>query len=279
MAGWTPSAASRDARRDEPVHDTGSRPVESGRALLVRGHERVGEAVKTRTWALGLFLALSVMAAACGGDDAADTATEAAGGAISEGTEAVGGAVSEGSEAASGAASEGSEAAAGSEGAATATGPGCAAIPAEGEGSLSGMADDPTATAASNNPVLSTLVSAVMAADLVDTLNDTSMMYTVFAPSNDAFAKIPPADLEAVLADTDLLSQILTLHVHGGEALSGEELASMTSLSTVNGAEITLAAEGETLMVNGQASVICQDIQTANSRVHIIDTVMMPAAG
>ena len=80
------------------------------------------------------------------------------------------------------------------------------------------MADDPAATAASNNPALSTLVTAVTAAGLVDTLNSDGP-FTIFAPANEAFAKIPPADLEAVLADKDLLTSILTLHVVAGEQL------------------------------------------------------------
>ena len=71
-------------------------------------------------------------------------------------------------------------------------GPGCSSVPKSGAGSFSGMATAPVATAASANPVLSTLVAAVKAAGLVDTLNSASNI-TVFAPDNAAFAKIPPA--------------------------------------------------------------------------------------
>ena len=74
-------------------------------------------------------------------------------------------------------------------------GPGCAAVPTSGAGSFEGMADDPAATAASNNPALSTLVSAVTAAGLGDTLNGAGP-FTIFAPTNDAFAKIPAATLQ-----------------------------------------------------------------------------------
>ena len=70
-------------------------------------------------------------------------------------------------------------------------GPFCSSIPPEGEGSFVGMADDPVASAASNNPYLTTLTSAVQAAGLVDTLNGEGP-FTVFAPNNEAFAKIPP---------------------------------------------------------------------------------------
>jgi uncharacterized surface protein with fasciclin (FAS1) repeats len=159
---------------------------------------------------------------------------------------------------------------------AMASGPLCSAIPTDGEGSLAGMTDDPAATAASNNPVLSTLVSAVTAAGLVDTLNSDGP-FTIFAPANPAFEAIPAADLDAVLADTDLLTSILTLHVVAGERLSSEDLAGLESVKTVNGADISLetAADGS-LMVNGQATVGCADIQTANATVHVIDAVLMP---
>ena len=156
------------------------------------------------------------------------------------------------------------------------SGPLCDAVPTDGQGSFAGMTDDPAATAASNNPVLSTLVTAVDAAGLVDTLNGDGP-FTIFAPTNDAFAAIPPADLDAVLADTDLLTSILTLHVIAGEELSSTELAEMGSATTVNGEDITFetAADGS-LMVNGQATVGCADVHTANATVHIIDAVLMP---
>ena len=81
----------------------------------------------------------------------------------------------------------------------------CAAVPKDGKGSFNGMATDPVATAASNNPVLSTLVTAVKAAGLVDTLNSAPAI-TVFAPTNDAFAKIPADTLNKVLSDKATLT-------------------------------------------------------------------------
>ena len=102
-------------------------------------------------------------------------------------------------------------------------GPFCASIPPEGEGSFVGMADDPVATAASNNPYLTTLTSAVQAAGLVDTLNGEGP-FTVFAPNNEAFAAIPPADLDDILADTEWLTEILLYHVVIGESLSAADL-------------------------------------------------------
>ena len=91
-------------------------------------------------------------------------------------------------------------------------GPGCASVPADGKGSFAGLAKEPVATAASNNPLLSTLVAAVKKAGLVDTLNN-SKNITVFAPSNSAFDKIPKADLDKVLADKTTLTHLLTHHV------------------------------------------------------------------
>ena len=152
-------------------------------------------------------------------------------------------------------------------------GPACAAVPADGEGSFGGMADDPAATAASNNPVLSTLVSAVMQAGLVDTLNGDGP-FTIFAPTNDAFAALPPADLEAVLADKDLLTQILTYHVIAGQSLTAADLGAAGEEATVEGDALTFGADGTT--VNG-ANVVCSDVTTANATVHIIDTVLMPS--
>jgi uncharacterized surface protein with fasciclin (FAS1) repeats len=156
------------------------------------------------------------------------------------------------------------------------SGPLCSAVPADGEGSFAGMTDDTAATAASNNPVLSTLVAAVQEAGLVDTLNSDGP-FTIFAPANPAFEALPPGTLDTVLADQELLTSILTLHVVAGEQLSSADLAELDSVTTVNGADITLEAAADgSLMVNGQATVGCADIQTANATVHVIDAVLMP---
>ncbi|MEI2705295.1 MAG: fasciclin domain-containing protein [Ilumatobacteraceae bacterium] len=158
------------------------------------------------------------------------------------------------------------------------SGPGCASIPTDGAGSFGGMAQDPAATAASNNPLLSTLVSAVKQAGLVDTLNGPGP-FTIFAPTNDAFAKIPAADLQAVLADQDQLTSILTYHVVPG-MMSSADLVKAGTATTVNGATLsfTRGPSGE-LMVNGATVAACMDVVTANATVHIIDSVLMPPAG
>jgi uncharacterized surface protein with fasciclin (FAS1) repeats len=153
-------------------------------------------------------------------------------------------------------------------------GPACGAVPDEGAGSFDGMAQDPAGTAASNNPLLTTLVSAVVEADLVDTLNSDGP-FTIFAPVNDAFAAIPEDDLNAVLADTDLLTSILTYHVIAGENLNASALGSAGSAATVNGGQLTFGADGTT--VNG-VDVLCSDVTVANATVHIIGEVLMPVA-
>ncbi|MCB0990234.1 MAG: fasciclin domain-containing protein [Acidimicrobiales bacterium] len=157
------------------------------------------------------------------------------------------------------------------------SGPACGAVPADGEGSFAGMADDTAATAASNNPLLSTLVDAVVAADLVDTLNSDGP-FTIFAPVNDAFAALPEDQLAAVLADQDLLTSVLTLHVLAGERLSSAELIEAGSAQTVNGETITFTADGDSVLVNGTATTLCMDVQTANATVHIIDSVLLPSS-
>jgi len=156
-------------------------------------------------------------------------------------------------------------------------GPGCSAVPADGEGSFAGMADDTAGTAASNNPVLSTLVTAVVEADLVDTLNSDGP-FTIFAPTNDAFAAIPEDQLAAVLADKDLLTSILTLHVVAGESLTAEDLVDAAAVETVNGETLNFEfVDDNQLSVNGVATSICQNVPTANATVHIIDAVLLPA--
>lgn len=145
------------------------------------------------------------------------------------------------------------------------------------EGTLDGMTDDPVATAASNNPVLTTLATAVNEAGLVDTLNSAEAL-TVFAPTDCAFAELDPATMEAAMADpTGLLAEVLGFHVIPGEQLSAADLATMTELETFSGAMLEITAEGDTMMVGGgQAEVLVPDIQTANATVHLIDAVMMP---
>jgi uncharacterized surface protein with fasciclin (FAS1) repeats len=157
-------------------------------------------------------------------------------------------------------------------------GPGCSSyaqqVPA-GPGSVAGMAQDPVAVAASNNPLLTTLTSAVSGklnpnVNLVDTLD--GGQFTVFAPVNDAFAKIPAATLDSLKTDSATLSKILTYHVVPGQASPSKVIGTHT---TAEGATLTVTGSGNDLKVNG-ASVICGGVHTANATVYLIDTVLMP---
>ncbi|MCZ4122536.1 fasciclin domain-containing protein [Streptomyces sp. H39-S7] len=168
-----------------------------------------------------------------------------------------------------------SSAAGGTTNASAPFGPACAGVPKDGEGSFDGMAKDPVATAASHNPALSTLVTAVTKAGLVDTLNSASNI-TVFAPTNDAFAKIPKADLDKVLNDKATLTKILTYHVVG-QPITPNQLASGT-FPTLEKQSVTTKGSGESYMVNDTANVVCGNVKTANANVYIIDTVLMPPA-
>jgi uncharacterized surface protein with fasciclin (FAS1) repeats len=152
-------------------------------------------------------------------------------------------------------------------------GSGCASVPKSGAGSFTGMSTAPVATAASANPVLSTLVAAVKKAGLVDTLNSASNI-TVFAPANSAFAKIPASTLNSVLANKAELTKILTYHVAAGR-YTPAELASGKAIKSLEGTAITPAMMNGTYSING-AHVVCGNVQTANATVYIIDTVLMP---
>ena len=134
--------------------------------------------------------------------------------------------------------------------AANLVGPGCAgyaeAVP-DGDGSIEGMSQDPVAVAASNNPILTTLTAAVSGqlnpdVDLVDTLNGDE--FTVFAPVDDAFAKIDPATIESLKTDTATLTSILTYHVVPGQIEPADIAGTHT---TVQGADLEVTGSGDEL--------------------------------
>ena len=154
-------------------------------------------------------------------------------------------------------------------------GPACSSVPKTGAGSFTGMSTAPVATAASANPVLSTLVAAVKAAGLVDTLNSASNI-TVFAPDNAAFAKIPAGTLKSLLGNKAELTKILTYHVAGAR-YTPAQLASGTAIKTLEGGTVTPSKMGSTYEINA-AHVVCGNVQTANATVYIIDSVLMPKA-
>ncbi|MEV6715241.1 fasciclin domain-containing protein [Lentzea sp. NPDC051208] len=158
-------------------------------------------------------------------------------------------------------------------------GPGCAdyakQVPS-GSGSVSGMAADPVAVAASNNPLLTTLVSAVSGklnpkVNLVSTLNGAE--FTVFAPVDSAFAKIDAATIEKLKTDDALLTKILTYHVVPGQ-ISPDKIAG--DQKSVQTGTVKVSGSGNAIKVN-DANVICGGVKTANATVYLIDSVLMPA--
>ncbi|MGJ9411846.1 fasciclin domain-containing protein [Aeromicrobium sp. CF4.19] len=212
-----------------------------------------------KTLAIAAVSSLALFTAACGSSDddtSSDTATEEA--PEEEGADDV---------------------------AADLAGPGCedyAAENPEGAGSVEGMAQEPVATAAGGNPLLTQLVSAVSGelnpdVDLVDTLNGGE--FTVFAPVDDAFAALPE-DTVATLQTpegAETLSSVLTYHVVEGQ-MTPDEIAGQT-FTTVNGAELSIEGEADALTVGPDgANVICGGVKTANATVYLIDAVMMPPA-
>lgn len=214
-----------------------------------------------RTGVAAMALTVSFGLAACGSSDEADN-----GSAAEETTEAT-----PSEEAAPTEEPEAEETDAES----AAFGAACADVPADGAGSFQGMSEEPVATAASANPVLSTLVTAVGEAGLVDTLNDQEAI-TVFAPANAAFEAIPEEDLNALLADQEALTDVLTYHVVG-ERIAPEDLSG--TFTTLQGEDLTVEGSDETFTVGDQAAnVVCGNVQTANATVYIIDGVLMPPA-
>ena len=162
-------------------------------------------------------------------------------------------------------------------------GPGCAGYAkkvSSGPGSVQGMAEDPVATAASNNPLLKTLVATVSGkfnpkVNLVDTLNGGD--FTVFAPVDSAFAKLPKATLETLSTPkgAKTLQTVLTYHVVAGQ-MTPDQIAGKT-LKTVEGDSVKVNGSGNNLTVGaGNAKVICGGVHTANATVYLIDSVLMP---
>ena len=213
----------------------------------------------------GVLMSVSMLTAACGGDDAATDSAATPGAAESEAMTPTETSPMDPSESAA-PAGMGEE-----------FGPGCASVPADGPGSFEGMAEAPVATAASANPELSTLVQAVTTAGLVDTLNSTDDL-TVFAPANSAFAAMDKATMDTAMADPQgLLTTVLTYHVVPGR-LAPEALAG-THQTLLEGAEVMVEGSGEDFTVGSAgAKVVCGNVQTSNATVYIIDAVLMPPA-
>ena len=159
-------------------------------------------------------------------------------------------------------------------------GPGCAAYAQQnptGPGSVAGMAASPVTVAAANSPALTTLAAALSGGlnpqvNLVDTLN--GGQFTVFAPTNDAFAKLDAATVDKLKTDSALLTSILTYHVVPGQVAPGHVVGTH---KTVQGATVTVSGGGDMLKVNN-ANVVCGGVATTNATVYLIDTVLTPPA-
>ena len=157
-------------------------------------------------------------------------------------------------------------------------GSGCADYAAQhpsGPASVVGMSQDPVATAASNNPMLSTLTAALSGklnpnVNLVDTLN--SGQYTVFAPTNAAFDKLPQSTIDELKTNADMLKSILTYNV-----VQGQESPNTVdgTHKTLQGADVKVTGQGNGLKVD-DAGLVCGGVHTANATVYMIDTVLTP---
>ncbi|MDX3662807.1 fasciclin domain-containing protein [Streptomyces sp. ID05-26A] len=216
----------------------------------------MNKTVRNTVLALGAA-SLALFGAACGSGDMASTGTSSSAAPTSTATSS----------------------AAMADPAANLVGPGCAdyakQVPS-GAGSVSGMAADPVAVAASNNPLLTTLVSAVSGklnpkVNLVSTLNGAE--FTVFAPVDSAFAKIDAATIETLKTDDALLTKILTYHVVPGQ-ITPDKIAG--DQKTVQTGTVKVTGSGNAIKVN-DANVICGGVKTANATVYLIDSVLMPA--
>ena len=120
-----------------------------------------------------------------------------------------------------------------------------------------------------------TLATALTAAGLIDTLKSAGP-FTVFAPTDEAFAKIPKAKLEALLKDKAALTKVLAYHVVKGKVLAAQAVTlNGKSVATVEGSTVKINVKGDTVMVNN-ANVVKADIMTSNGVIHVIDTVIMP---
>jgi len=121
-----------------------------------------------------------------------------------------------------------------------------------------------------------TLVTAVQAAGLVETLKGDGP-FTVFAPTDAAFAALPDGALEGLLADKDQLAAVLTYHVVPGKVMAADIAGKSLAVATVQGGEVAIDATGDTPTING-ASIVTTDVVASNGVIHIIDAVILPPA-
>lgn len=155
-------------------------------------------------------------------------------------------------------------------------GPACSQLPqGSAAGSLDSMGPQPVASAASTNPLLTKLVAAVKATNLVDTLNSQEAI-TVFAPADPAFAALGDAKFAELAGKPDVLAPILQYHVVG-KRYDAKGLASAGTLESLDtaGGPLKIEGSGDTMTVNG-AKILCGNIPTKNATVFVIDKVLTP---
>lgn len=128
---------------------------------------------------------------------------------------------------------------------------------------------------AAGNPDFSTLVAAVKAAGLVETLSGEGP-FTVFAPTNEAFAKLPEGKVDSLLADIPTLKKILTYHVVAGKVMAAD-VVGLNSATTVQGDDVKIAVVDGKVKLNDSAMVIATDLEASNGVIHVIDTVLIPS--
>jgi uncharacterized surface protein with fasciclin (FAS1) repeats len=138
------------------------------------------------------------------------------------------------------------------------------------------MTENTIVDVAINND-FNTLVAAVQAAGLVETLSGEGP-FTVFAPTDAAFAALPEGTLDALLADPEALAEILTYHVVSGEVLAAD-VVGLTSATTVQGSDIAIEVVDGGVVLNGGSNVIATDVDASNGVVHVIDAVILPPTG
>ena len=129
-----------------------------------------------------------------------------------------------------------------------------------------------------NNPDFSTLVAAVTAADLVDTLADPEGDFTVFAPTDAAFDALPEGTVAGLLEDIPALTDILLYHVVAGSVFA-ETVVTLDAATTLNGADVTIEVTDEGVVLNGSVNVVVTDIACTNGVIHVIDAVLLPPTG
>ncbi len=148
----------------------------------------------------------------------------------------------------------------------------CGTGEAHGHAAKAASADIVAVASSAGN--FNTLVAAVKAAGLVETLQSTGP-FTVFAPTDEAFAKLPAGTVDSLLANPDKLKQILLYHVVPGK-VTAADVVKLSSATTAQGSNVSIAVDGGSVMVN-DANVVRTDVMASNGVIHVIDTVILPS--